>query len=101
MSFEEYFDSNLEKNLNKLNKLADMSLSSIVKSTLKGVSTVKDTFNAGKIIDYYQMAVRAKALYNDQKLFDYLKTESQYSYNSIGDQKIKNFVKQQVDDFVK
>jgi hypothetical protein len=101
---DQYFDPNLEKNLNKLIELSNMSLTgsltSIVNPISKGVSTAKDTFNAGKIIDYYQMADRANSIYNDQQLFDYLKTQSQLSYDSIKSQKIKDFVKQQVDIFV-
>jgi len=92
---------NLEKNLNEMTTPYDMSLTGIINGISTGISTAKDTYNAGKVVDYYQMAKRADSIYNDKKLYNHLKKESQIAYDSITNNKIKTFVKAQVTTFVK
>lgn len=79
--------------------MGDMGIADIVGMMLNDVSG-GDGFYAKKIIDYFQIAKRAINVYDDKRLFDYLRVECQKSYNSISDVDVKAFIINQVDKFV-
>ncbi|MGV8150567.1 MAG: hypothetical protein ACP5NV_02455 [Candidatus Woesearchaeota archaeon] len=92
-------DKNVNNGIRDLCQMGDSGIADIVGMMLNDVSG-SDGFYAKKIIDYYQMAKRAISVYDDKKLFDYLRIECQKSYNSINDVDVKTFIINQVDKFV-
>ena len=105
-SLNELLNGLIEENyINENRELSDMGLIDIKKDISetvgKGVDYLKDGYSASKILDYYQMALRVKNIYNDKKLFEYLKIESKKEYKSIVNEKIQKFVKDEVKDFLK